>query len=86
MKPINTQRRDLFRYMTLLGLVAFSAVPLHAAKAAQSAVKYQDTPKDDEKCSDCVHFIPKTNECKVVEGSIDPEGWCNLFQVSPKKA
>jgi hypothetical protein len=86
MRPLNTQRRDFFRYMTLLGLAGFSAVPLHAAgKAKQSAVQYQDTPKDGKKCSDCVHFISKTNECKVVEGTVDPDGWCSLFVLPPKK-
>lgn len=71
--------------MILLGLAGFSAVPLHAAKVAKSVVQCQDTTKDGKKCSACIHFLPKTNECKVVEGSIDPDGWCSLFAQLPLK-
>jgi hypothetical protein len=73
-----TTRRSFFNYMALLGLVTFSATPLHA-KAVKEAFKYQDTPKDDQSCKDCIHFIAKSNECKLIEGPISPEGWCTLY-------
>lgn len=73
-----TTRRSFFNYMALLGLVTFSATPLHA-KGPKAAFKYQDHPKDDQRCKDCIHFIPETNECKVIEGSISPDGWCTLY-------
>jgi hypothetical protein len=85
MRPLNTQRRDFFRYMALLGLAGFSTVPLQAAKYAKSIIQYQDTPKNGQKCSACMHFLPKTNECTLVEGTISPDGWCRLFLLPPKE-
>ncbi|WP_323846826.1 high-potential iron-sulfur protein [Microbulbifer magnicolonia] len=51
-------------------------------KAAKEAVQYQDTPKNGQKCADCVLFEPP-EACKVVEGKISPEGWCSLFAPKP---
>lgn len=76
-------RRSFFRYMAVLGLAAFSSTPLYA-KAPKSNVKYQETPKDGNKCSTCMQFIPKTKECKLVQGSINPDGWCMLWVPQPK--
>lgn len=76
-------RRSFFRYMTVLGLAAFSSTPLYA-KAPKDNVKYQETPKDGKKCSDCFQFIPESNECKLVQGSINPDGWCMLWVPQPK--
>jgi hypothetical protein len=45
---------------------------------AQSAVRYQATPKDGKQCSDCKLFVPP-NACKNVEGEIAPAGWCALW-------
>ncbi|WP_363319989.1 high-potential iron-sulfur protein [Nitrosomonas sp.] len=47
----------------------------------------QDKPNGSEKCSNCIQFIPgdtsdANGECKVVAGSISPQGWCTAF--SPK--
>ena len=53
-------------------------------KMAQKLVQYQDKPKNDQKCSDCLHFVPP-DSCKMVEGKIKPEGWCALFAPKPKK-
>ena len=85
MRPLNRERRDFFRYMTLLGLAGFSAAPLQAAKYAKNIIQYQETPKDGKKCSACMHFLPKTNECTLVEGSISPDGRCRLFLLPPQK-
>jgi hypothetical protein len=73
-----TTRRSFFNYMALLGLVTFSLTPLHA-KGSKESVQYQEGPKDDQKCSSCIHFIAQSNECKVVDGPISPNGWCTLF-------
>jgi len=51
-------------------------------KAKKEAVQYQDTPKNGQKCADCVLFEPPQG-CKVVEGKISPEGWCSLFVAKP---
>lgn len=77
-------RRDLLKGAALLaGAIALR--PARAqAKAPKSAMKYQDHPKGDAKCSNCLQWIPgKTptamGTCKVVEGPISPEGWCLAY-------
>jgi hypothetical protein len=45
------------------------------AKASKATMKYQDTPKGDQKCSNCLQFVAPDG-CKVVDGKISPEGWC----------
>jgi hypothetical protein len=50
-------------------------------KIAQADAKYQDQPKDQQRCDNCVNFQPP-NACKFVEGNISPSGWCQLY--SPK--
>ncbi|OHE10968.1 MAG: iron oxidase oxidoreductase [Sulfurimonas sp. RIFOXYD12_FULL_33_39] len=77
-------RRVFLKYMAILGLGVWSTTPLYA-KAAKDKLKYQDTPKDGKKCVDCVHFLAATNECKVVDGSISPDGWCMIYLEAPKK-
>ena len=60
------------------------AAPLLAmggAKAAglpQTAVAYQQTPKDGHQCSDCKLFV-EPRSCKSVAGDIAPEGWCKIW-------
>lgn len=71
-------RRDFLKQAAFLGLVSFSTTPLYA-KASKKNTAYQGKPKDGEACKDCMHFLAKTNECKVVEGSISPDGWCKLY-------
>ena len=45
------------------------------AKASKAAMKYQDTPNKDQKCSNCLQFVAP-DSCKVVEGKISPDGYC----------
>lgn len=68
--------------MSALGLASFYTVPLYA-KTSKDIVKYQPTPKDGNSCKSCMHFIPETNECRTVEGSIDPNGWCTIYFKNP---
>jgi hypothetical protein len=54
------------------------------AKGSQAQFKYQNTPKNGQKCSTCTQFIPgsspsKNGSCKVVDGSISPNGWCIAY-------
>ena len=79
-----SKRRNFFKYMAVLGLVSFSVSPLEA-KLTKEQIKYQDTPNFGRKCADCLHFLPKTNECKIVEGSINPNGWCSVYVKDPNK-
>ena len=78
-----TTRRTVLR----AGLAAIGGTAAAAAQAnervaqdklAQKAVQYQDTPKDNQKCSICVNFEPP-NACKIVAGTINPNGWCIAF-------
>jgi len=48
-------------------------------KISQASVQYQPQPKGEQKCSGCLHFIPESNACKLVDGQISPEGWCKLW-------
>jgi hypothetical protein len=59
-------------------LLALGATTANAAKLAQSAVKYQASPKDSKQCDGCNLFVaPKS--CKSVAGDISPTGWCALW-------
>ncbi|MGH7211595.1 MAG: high-potential iron-sulfur protein [Acetobacteraceae bacterium] len=51
-------------------------------KLAQKVVQYQDHPKGDAQCSKCVNFIAP-NACKIVAGTISPNGWCIAFAPKP---
>ncbi len=67
-----------------LGAIAVSVVgTAHAQKMAPSLVMYQPTPKDGHQCDQCAQFVAP-NSCNVVEGKIDPKGWCAAF--APKAA
>jgi High potential iron-sulfur protein len=65
---------------TVAGVTAMVgiATPAHAAKAPQKAVKYQDTPKGEQRCDNCALFEPPSS-CKTVDGTISPEGWCMVY-------
>jgi len=59
-------------------LLAFSTTRSHAAKMSQTAVAYQDTPKDGRQCDGCSLFVAP-NACKSVDGAISPKGWCKIW-------
>jgi hypothetical protein len=76
-------RRVFFRgAATLAGAALVAAViPIRgarAAKLAKSDLQYQDTPKGDQHCDDCVYFQPP-NACGLIEGEISPHGWCTAY-------
>ena len=49
-----------------------------AAKASQKIVKYQDTPKGEQRCENCKQFeAPST--CKTVDGTVAAQGWCIVY-------
>lgn len=50
----------------------------------KEALSYQSTPKNGQQCSDCRYYITDKNgdglgACTLVEGKIEPEGWCVSF-------
>ncbi len=48
-------------------------------KMPQANVQYQTKPKDERNCGNCANFIAASKTCKLVEGQVSPEGWCNLW-------
>jgi anaerobic selenocysteine-containing dehydrogenase len=53
-----------------------------AAKASQKTVKYQDTPKGEQRCENCMQFeAPST--CKTVDGTVAAQGWCMVYAKKP---
>src|SRR5262245_39877892 len=75
------------RAWLLMGMGALAAtVPGRAAaqqKVAQKLVQYQEKPKGTQECDECLHFVAPAS-CKVVDGKINPKGWCALFAPKPK--
>jgi High potential iron-sulfur protein len=59
-----------------------SAPPARSAlaqtKLTHEAAKYQETPKNNQKCSTCVQFIAPAS-CKIVADPINPNGWCQFY-------
>lgn len=52
-------------------------------KIAQNQVQYQKSPKDGNKCNMCVNWEAPSS-CKIVAGTIDPNGWCIAY--APKES
>jgi hypothetical protein len=73
-----TRRTLLLAAAGAAPLLALGATSADAAKLAQKAVRYQDTPKDGKRCDGCNLFVAP-NACKSVEGTISPAGWCTLW-------
>jgi hypothetical protein len=76
-----SRRLILARSPLVLGaaVTAMAARPAAAQqKIAQAAAKYQDQPKGNQRCDNCVNF-QAPNACKFVAGNISPSGWCQLY-------
>jgi hypothetical protein len=78
---LRLSRRSLLRRAALLAGAALTAsvAPSRQAsaqqKASKEAMKYQDKPNGDQRCSNCLQFVPPAS-CKVVDGTISPNGYC----------
>ena len=81
-------RRFVLKSVVLLtgsacaGSLLSQRTALAQAKASQAAMKYQNKPNGDQKCSNCLQFDPPSS-CKVVEGKISPEGYCIAWVKKP---
>jgi hypothetical protein len=54
-----------------------------ARKHSKISVRYTDDHGDsNEWCAKCLYFIEMMtpNKCDLVFGSIDPDGWCMLYE------
>lgn len=57
-----------------------SSVPAaQSTKLSKTQVQYQQQPKGEQQCSKCMHYIADSSTCKLVEGPINPNGWCTLW-------
>jgi High potential iron-sulfur protein len=79
-------RRDWIKgLLALPAVVGFARSGLaQTTKVPQKVAQYQDKPKDGHHCELCKYFIPGKSAtadgtCRLVAGSIDPDGWCMLF-------
>jgi hypothetical protein len=80
-KADGASRRDVLRIgaFALGGMgIAGGAEAQIAQKTHQKNVSYQQSPKDGKQCSLCLHF-QAPNGCRVVDGEINPSGYCVLF-------
>jgi len=60
---------------------AADAQKAETAKLSKAQVRYQDNPKGIAMCATCTLFVaPRT--CKLVEGDISPNGWCNAYEMA----
>ena len=57
--------------------------PSTSGLMTKQQAQYQDQPKGDQQCSNCMHFVAESNTCKVVEGPVSPEGWCIVWAKQP---
>lgn len=93
MSASTTGTRKASRRAILLNSVSIAAggfvlgVPavrtaLAQTKQSHEAAKYQDTPKNSQKCATCILFEPPAS-CKIVVDPISPEGWCQFYGPKP---
>jgi hypothetical protein len=78
---MNASRRNLLRGgLTILAGTVLASTVARADddKVDPSSVQYQTTPNNGQQCSGCVNFLAP-NACKVVSGTILPNGWCVAF-------
>ncbi|HEV8441729.1 MAG TPA: high-potential iron-sulfur protein [Methylomirabilota bacterium] len=77
-------RRALLGGALAAAIVGVASVGAEAqVKAPQKAVEYQEKPKGNQECDNCLQFQPP-NACKLVDGKINPKGWCKLYAPKPK--
>jgi hypothetical protein len=51
-------------------------------KMTQEQARYQDSPRDGQKCENCANFFADSGTCRVVEGQVSPQGWCIVWASS----
>jgi hypothetical protein len=85
---MSEQRTRKLRRSLLRAAVAGVSTALLASSRAQVAGKmtkaraeYQDMPNGIYSCATCTLF-DAPNRCKVVEGEVSRDGWCNAFALA----
>ena len=82
-----SRRAILLNSASIAGGLILCAPVAHTASAqtklTHEVAKYQDTPKDDQKCSTCIQFVTPPASCKIVVDPISPDGWCQFYGAKP---
>jgi hypothetical protein len=74
-------RRTLVRAALSGVVLGWATAPAPARlKMSQADAEYQDRPKNGLTCAACSLFR-KPGSCEVVEGDINPGGWCEFFDL-----
>lgn len=81
-------RRALIEWAVALGSAVAGGWPRIAAaddqeiaeedKIKKTDAQYQQQPKGQQRCEICLQF-EAPNKCKIVQGPINPKGWCQYF-------
>lgn len=83
---VRLSRRCLLRNAVAASGAAVLASSLidraQAAQVSQKLVAYQETPHGAQQCDNCAQFEAPSS-CKVVEGAINPAGWCKVYVKKP---
>lgn len=43
-------------------------------------VKFEHPARGPHHCSECVHWIPAADACRLVRGEVMAQDWCNKFK------
>lgn len=71
-------RRSLLAGVALAAGAGLAGTASAEDKVSKQEAKYQNVPKGQQRCEICLKFQPP-NQCKIVEGPIVPNGWCQFF-------
>lgn len=81
-RPETVSRRVILTGTALaLGAAATGAAATRAdaqTKISQANAKYQEHPNGTQECDGCIQFQAPSS-CKIVDGTINPKGWCQFF-------
>lgn len=63
---------------------AFAVTAARAQALEKSAVQYQEEPNNDQRCDNCVFWLPGADAeavgaCSMVQGEILPQAWCAIW-------
>ena len=78
-----SRRAILWTGVSALATTLITARAAAQQKIAPKLVQYQETPKGPQECDNCLQFVTP-GSCKLVEGKINPKGWCQLYAPKPK--
>jgi len=56
-----------------------------AKKFTKDEVDFEHPASGMDPCSRCVYFQSASKSCKIVDGLIQPDDWCNKFKVNKMK-